>query len=117
MLGGEVTFKIGEEVTVGGPCACAFMPRGLAHAWKNSGAKRRGCCFFIPRPERAGFSRSRSGCSPPTSRLLRKTSEPPIGTIAGDRPAAAVLTASGPFASATAGGIAFRLLENSLRGP
>ena len=39
VLAGEITFKIGEEVTVGGPGTCAFMPRGLAHAWKNSGAE------------------------------------------------------------------------------
>src|SRR6516164_1389125 len=38
VLAGEITFKIGEEVTVGGTGTCAFMPRGLAHAWKNSGA-------------------------------------------------------------------------------
>ena len=34
VLAGEITFKIGEEVTVGGPGTCAFMPRGLAHAWR-----------------------------------------------------------------------------------
>ena len=39
VLAGEITFKIGEEVTVGGPGTCAFMLRGLAHAWKNSGAE------------------------------------------------------------------------------
>ena len=39
VLAGEITFKIGKEVTVGGPGTCAFMPRGLAHAWKNSGAE------------------------------------------------------------------------------
>ena len=33
VLTGEITFKIGEEVTVGGPGTCAFMPRGLAHAY------------------------------------------------------------------------------------
>src|SRR5256886_11714599 len=32
VLSGEVTFKIGEEVTVGGPGTCAFMPRGVPHA-------------------------------------------------------------------------------------
>ena len=31
VLSGEVTFKIGDEVTVGGPGACAFMPRGVPH--------------------------------------------------------------------------------------
>jgi len=39
VLAGEIAFKIGEEVTVGGPGTCAFMLRGLAHAWKNSGAE------------------------------------------------------------------------------
>jgi len=29
VLSGEVTFKIGDEVTVGGPGSCAFMPRGV----------------------------------------------------------------------------------------
>ena len=38
VLSGEVTFKIGEEVTVGGPGTCAFIPRGVPHAWKNTGA-------------------------------------------------------------------------------
>ena len=34
VLSGEITFKIGDDVTVGGPGACAFMPRGVPHAWK-----------------------------------------------------------------------------------
>src|SRR6266481_1401276 len=37
VLSGEVTFKIGDEVTAGGPGTCAFVPRGVQHAWKNSG--------------------------------------------------------------------------------
>ena len=36
VLNGEVTFKIGDEVTVRGPGACAFMPRGVPHAWKST---------------------------------------------------------------------------------
>jgi quercetin dioxygenase-like cupin family protein len=39
VLSGQITFKIGDEITVGGPGTCAFMPRGLAHAWKNTGAE------------------------------------------------------------------------------
>jgi quercetin dioxygenase-like cupin family protein len=39
VLAGEMTFKIGDEVTVGGPGTCAFMPRNLPHAWKNSGSE------------------------------------------------------------------------------
>src|SRR5437899_10038616 len=53
VLSGEVTFKIGEEVTVGGPGTCAFMPRGVPHAWKNSGAET-GRVLFLYTPARAG---------------------------------------------------------------
>jgi quercetin dioxygenase-like cupin family protein len=53
VLGGEVTFKIGEEVTVGGPGTCAFMPRGVPHAWKNTGAEG-GRVLFLYTPARAG---------------------------------------------------------------
>jgi len=38
VLSGEIIFKIGDEVTVGGPGACAFMPRGVPHAWKSTGS-------------------------------------------------------------------------------
>lgn len=38
VLSGELTFRIGDAVTVGGAGACAFMPRHVAHAWKNTGA-------------------------------------------------------------------------------
>src|SRR2546427_6788617 len=53
VLSGEVTFKIGEEVTVGGPGTCAFMPRGVPHAWKNSGAET-GRVLFLYTPAGAG---------------------------------------------------------------
>jgi quercetin dioxygenase-like cupin family protein len=53
VLRGEVTFKIGEEVTVGGPGTCAFMPRGVSHAWKNSGAET-GRVLFLYAPATAG---------------------------------------------------------------
>jgi quercetin dioxygenase-like cupin family protein len=39
VLSGEVTFKIGEATSVGAAGACAFMPRGLAHAWKTTGTE------------------------------------------------------------------------------
>src|SRR5437016_10529267 len=38
VLSGEVTFLIGDEVTVGGPGTCA-LPRGVPHAWKSTGAE------------------------------------------------------------------------------
>ena len=53
VLSGEVTFKIGDEVTVGGPGTCAFMPRGVPHAWKNSGAET-GRVLFLYTPAGAG---------------------------------------------------------------
>ena len=49
----KFTFKIGDEITVGGAGTCAFMPRGLAHAWKNTGAHT-GRALFIYAPETAG---------------------------------------------------------------
>jgi len=39
VLSGEITFKIGDAVTVGGPGTCAFMPHDVAHAWKSTGAE------------------------------------------------------------------------------
>jgi mannose-6-phosphate isomerase-like protein (cupin superfamily) len=37
ILSGEVSCQIGDRVTVGGPGTCAFMPRGVPHAWRNTG--------------------------------------------------------------------------------
>jgi quercetin dioxygenase-like cupin family protein len=53
VLSGEVTFMIGDAVTVGGPGACAFMPRGVAHAWKSTGAET-GRVLFLYIPAKAG---------------------------------------------------------------
>ena len=48
-----VPAEIGDEVTVGGPGACAFMPRGVPHAWKSTGAET-GRVLFLYTPARAG---------------------------------------------------------------
>ena len=53
VLSGEVMFMIADEVTVGGPGACAFMPRGVPHAWKSTGAET-GRVLFLYTPARAG---------------------------------------------------------------
>src|SRR5438876_3923698 len=53
VLSGEVTFKIGDEVAVGGPGTCAFMPRGVPHAWKSTGAET-GRVLFLYAPAKAG---------------------------------------------------------------
>jgi quercetin dioxygenase-like cupin family protein len=53
VLTGEITFKIGDQITVGGPGTCAFMPRGVAHAWKSTGVET-GRVLFIFTPAEAG---------------------------------------------------------------
>jgi quercetin dioxygenase-like cupin family protein len=53
ILCGEITFLIGDEVTVGGPGAYAFMPRGVPHAWKSTGAET-GKVLFLYTPAKAG---------------------------------------------------------------
>jgi quercetin dioxygenase-like cupin family protein len=53
VLAGEFTFKIGDEVAVGGPGTCAFMPREVPHAWKNTGSET-GRVLFLYTPAAAG---------------------------------------------------------------
>jgi quercetin dioxygenase-like cupin family protein len=75
VLAGEFTFKIGDEVTVGGPGTCAFMPRGVPHAWKNTGSEPAACCFSTPRPPPAAISRrSRSAARPTTTNATTSSS-------------------------------------------
>ena len=53
MLAGEITFMIGEEITVGGPGTCAFFPRNVPHAWKSTGLET-GRVLFLYTPAAAG---------------------------------------------------------------
>ena len=53
VLAGEFAFMIGDEVTVGGPGTCAFMPRDVPHAWKNTGSET-GRVLFLYTPAAAG---------------------------------------------------------------
>jgi len=53
VLAGEITFKIGDEVSVGGPGTCAFFPRNVPHAWKNTGSET-GRVVFLYTPAAAG---------------------------------------------------------------
>jgi mannose-6-phosphate isomerase-like protein (cupin superfamily) len=53
VVAGEFSFKIGDEVTTGGPGTCAFMPRGVTHAWKNIG-KDTGRLVALYTPATAG---------------------------------------------------------------
>ncbi|HUB47491.1 MAG TPA: cupin domain-containing protein [Acetobacteraceae bacterium] len=53
VLAGEITFKIGDAMTTGGPGTCAFMPRNVAHAWKNTGSDT-SRVLFLYTPAAAG---------------------------------------------------------------
>jgi quercetin dioxygenase-like cupin family protein len=53
VLAGEITFKIGDEVAVGGPGTCAFFPRNVPHAWKSTGSET-GRVLFLYTPAAAG---------------------------------------------------------------
>src|SRR4051812_28411881 len=53
VLSGEIMFKIGDQVMVGGPGTSAFMPRDVPHAWKSTGAEP-GRVLFLYMPVRAG---------------------------------------------------------------
>ena len=53
VLAGDFTFKIGDEIAVGGPGSCAFMPRNVPHAWKNTGSED-GRVIFLYTPAAAG---------------------------------------------------------------
>ena len=53
VLAGEITFRIGDDVSVGGPGTCAFFPRNVPHAWKNTGSDT-GRVLFLYTPAGAG---------------------------------------------------------------
>ena len=59
VLSGEITFKIGEEITVGGPGSCAFLPRGEPHAWKNTGTETARILFLYTPATAGGFFEER----------------------------------------------------------
>jgi quercetin dioxygenase-like cupin family protein len=76
VLEGEVTFLIGDDVTVGGPGTCAFFPRNVRHAWKNSGSHT-GRVLFLYTPASAGgyveeLMRRRERGAPPMKDEERK---------------------------------------------
>jgi len=53
VLAGGISFRIGDEVGVGGPGTCAFFPRNVPHAWKNSGSET-ARVLFLYTPAAAG---------------------------------------------------------------
>ncbi len=93
VLEGEFTFKIGETVTTGGPGTCAFMPRNVPHAWKNSGTQPGRVVLLYTRPAPAASSRRCSSSRPPPisrsgwRRPAGKCSDPVRSKTADVRPA------------------------------
>ena len=73
VLSGEITFKIGDEVTVGGPGACAFVPRGVQHAWKNTGPET-AQVLFLYSPAAAGglLEEQQRTREPASAEMLRR---------------------------------------------
>jgi quercetin dioxygenase-like cupin family protein len=47
VLSGEVTFKIGDQVTVGGPGTCAFTPRGVPACLEEHRRGNRTCAVSL----------------------------------------------------------------------
>src|SRR5580658_4951232 len=59
VLAGEVTMKIGDEVTVGHAGSCAFFPRNVPHAWKNTGSETARILFLYTPAKAGGFFEER----------------------------------------------------------
>ena len=55
VLEGEITFMIGDTVSVGGPGTCAFFPRNVPHAWKNSGSETSRVLFLYAPASAGGY--------------------------------------------------------------
>ena len=55
VLAGEMTFKIGDEISVGGPGTCAFMPRKVPHAWKSTGSDTARVVFLYTPAAAGGY--------------------------------------------------------------
>jgi hypothetical protein len=54
-LSGEIGLKTGDEVTGGGPGTCAFVPRGVLHASKSTGAETGRLLFLHTLAGAGGF--------------------------------------------------------------
>jgi quercetin dioxygenase-like cupin family protein len=55
VLAGEITFKIADDVSVGGPGTCAFIPRHVPHAWKNTGGDTARVVFLYTPAAAGGY--------------------------------------------------------------
>jgi quercetin dioxygenase-like cupin family protein len=64
VLAGEVTMKIGNEITVGKAGSCAFFPRNVPHAWKSTGSETARILFLYTPATAGGFFEERLGSVP-----------------------------------------------------
>jgi quercetin dioxygenase-like cupin family protein len=88
VLRGEITFKIGDEVTVGGAGTCAFMSRRVQHAWKNSGTEAAQVLFLYTPAEQVGWWRSDSAHS--TQHRAMSTRRPSCASATAGRSSARI---------------------------
>src|SRR5437762_12779591 len=67
VLSGEITFKIGDTVTVGGPAPSASWPRALPQAWRSTGAETAGGRLGTRPPTPGDGSENRHSSNPRSS--------------------------------------------------
>ena len=72
VLAGELTFQIGDEVRVGGPGTCAFLPRNVPHAWKNTGHETSRAVLFYTPASAGGYVEELLNCPGPMNDAQRK---------------------------------------------
>ena len=99
VLEGEFTFKIGDEITIGGPGTCAFMPRNVAACLEEHRQRDRPRAVSVHPGRRRRPDRGAVG-APPGQR--RRTQEafraPPLGSR---RPKPALRRATGAGAASS----------------
>lgn len=71
VLEGELTFKIGDKISSGGPGTCAFMPRNVAHAWKNTGSTTARALFLYTPATAGGYIEEMAERGSPTTAAER----------------------------------------------
>jgi quercetin dioxygenase-like cupin family protein len=77
ILSGEVTFKIGDGVSLHGAGECAFIPRGTPHAWKSTGAETARVLFLYTHAKAGGLIEEQQR----TGRKFASMNEPELADI------------------------------------
>ena len=69
--------KIGDEIIVGGPCTCAFMPRDIPHALQRALRRARSVSFETPRRAPVATSKGALWSTSTDRRAQRSAQAPP----------------------------------------